>query len=213
MRLSEQFGLEDSIQSESAVSQKAINSMLDRRATKDAILCILCIYANFGRRGCCLTVREFRFSCRLRVRWSDCDAQGIVFNGMYMSFVEVAQVAYFRNLGIRLYDPEGRKHFDTATVKATLEYVSPAFVDDLLEVRWRIASIGNTSLTSEAEIFEADTGRLVMRAEVVNVDFDAEAVASRRVPDDMRKLIETYEATGVVIPLDDLPGLAGLARV
>ena len=159
-----------------------------------------------------MTAGDFRFSCRLRVRWSDCDAQGIVFNGMYLSFIEVAQAAYFRNLGIRLYDEEGRRHFDTATVKATLEYVSPARGDDLIEVHWRVAEIGNSSLTTLSQITNAQTGQPILRAEVINVNFDSESVASRRVPDGLRNLIETYESTGRVIPLDQLSDLSGLAR-
>ena len=78
-----------------------------------------------------IEMKDFRFKCRIRVRWAECDAQGIVFNGAYFSYLEVAMAAYYRNLGIALYDPEGRRHFDTATVKATLEYISPALVDDI----------------------------------------------------------------------------------
>ena len=156
---------------------------------------------------------DFRFNCDLRVRWADCDAQGIVFNGGYFEFLEVAQAEYFRNLGFILYDSDGRRHFDTATVKATLEYLSPARVDDVLEVRWKVERVGNSSLTTRSEIYNALTGTLLLRAEVVYVDFDSAAAVSRNVPDDMRALIETFEETGVVIPLDDLPGLEGLARV
>ncbi len=159
-----------------------------------------------------MTDEKFRFSCELRVRWSDCDVQGIVVNGVYLSFIEVAQSAYFRNLGISLYDPESRRHFDTATVKATLEYLSPARLDDLLTIRWRVARIGTSSMTTRAEIRQARADRLLMRAEIVNVNFDSVATAARPVPPDMRKLIETYEATGEIIDLDDLPGLDRLAR-
>ena len=47
---------------------------------------------------------EFRFHHSLRVRWFECDAQGIVFNNAYLSFVEIAMVEYYRNLGLRLYN-------------------------------------------------------------------------------------------------------------
>lgn len=153
---------------------------------------------------------DFRFSCRIRVRWSDCDAQGIVFNGAYFSLLEVAQAAYFRNLGFALYDESGRRHFDTATVKATLEYLSPARVDDVVDVFWRVGRIGNTSLVTRSEMRDSATGESLLRAEIIYVNFDSDAVEARRVPDDMRRLIETYEATGEVIPLTDLPELSGL---
>ena len=120
-------------------------------------------------------VKDFRFRCRLRVRWAECDAQGIVFNGAYFSYLEVAMAAYYRNLGIALYDPEGRRHFDTATVKATLEYVSPALVDDLIDIHWRVERIGNSSITTLAEIYNSRSGALVLRAEVIHVDYDSDA--------------------------------------
>ncbi len=156
--------------------------------------------------------RDFRFSCVVRVRLSECDVQGIVFNGVYLDYIEVAQAEYFRNLGFALYDPDGRRHFDTATVKATLEYLSPARVDDLMDIYWKVERIGNTSLTTRCEINNRLTGDVLLRAEVIYVDFDSDAGVSRRVPDDMRTLIETYENTGQIISLDDLAGLAGLAR-
>lgn len=160
-----------------------------------------------------MTGDEFRFRCRIRVRWAECDAQGIVFNGAYFSYLEVAMAAYYRNLGIALYDPEGRRHFDTATVKATLEYISPALVDDVLDAYWRVERIGNSSITTRAEFYNSQSGDLVLKAEVIHVDFDSDAGTSRPVPDDMRRLIETYESTGEVISLDKLPGLEGVGRV
>ena len=155
---------------------------------------------------------DFRFFCVERVRWSDCDAQGIVFNGAYFNYLEVAQAEYFRNLGFILYHPDGRRHFDTATVKATLEYLSPARVDDLIDIRWKVERIGNSSLTTRSEIYSRASGDLLLRAEIIYVDFDSDAGVSRRVPDDLRTLIETYENTGEVIPLDRLPQLTGLVR-
>ena len=52
----------------------------------------------------------------------------------------------------------------------------------------------------------------MLKAEVIHVDYDSDAGTSRPVPDDLRRLIETYESSGEVIPLDELPGLAGVAR-
>ena len=64
--------------------------------------------------------KDFRFKYRLRVRWGECDAQGIVFNAQYMNYIEVGQAEYFRNLGMPHYSEEIRRRFDLATVKATL---------------------------------------------------------------------------------------------
>ena len=154
---------------------------------------------------------DFKFATRIRVRWSECDAQGIVFNGVYMDYLEVVQGEYYRNLGFRLYDPEGRRTFDTATVKATLEYRSPARVDENLDVHMRVARIGTSSLTARYEIYGKVGGMLVLEAEIVAVNYDSESGSSRRVPDGLRAAIDMFEATGVAPPLKDYPDLSGLA--
>ena len=143
---------------------------------------------------------DFRFSCELRVRWGECDAQGIVFNAQYMNFIEVAQAEYFRNLGIRLYDADSRRCFDLATVKATLEYMAPARVDDMLEIYIGVARIGNSSLTLKAEMYLADGAQPIHRAEAVYVNYDAELGKARAVPDDARRLIADFERSGDVNP-------------
>ena len=132
----------------------------------------------------------------MRVRWSEGDAQGIVYNARYFDYIEVAQAEYFRNLGIRLYDDESRKHFDTATVKATLEFKAPARVDDVLEVHTRVSAIGSSSLTMVSELYRQCSDELLMRAEMVYVNYDSDAGVSRAVPDDLRELIEGFERTG-----------------
>lgn len=141
---------------------------------------------------------DFRFSCELRVRWGECDAQGIVFNAQYMNFIEVAQAEYFRNLGMRLYDTDSRRCFDLATVKATLEYMAPARVDDMLEIYIGVARIGNSSLTLRAEMYLADGAQPIHRAEAIYVNYDAELGKARAVPDDARRLITDFERSGEV---------------
>ena len=153
---------------------------------------------------------DFRFSMNLRVRWSECDAQGIVFNGAYQNYLEVAQAEYYRNLGIRLYGEISRKHFDTATVKITLEFIAPAKIDDVLTIHCRVDRIGNTSMDVVYEIFMDGTDDLVHRAKVVQVNYNADSESARRVPDGLRTIIETFESTGVVRPLADFHDLRGL---
>ena len=63
---------------------------------------------------------DFKFHASLRVRWMECDAQGIVYNGSYMDYLEVGQAEYYRNLGFSIYKIAERGYFDTAVVKVTL---------------------------------------------------------------------------------------------
>ena len=88
-----------------------------------------------------MSKEEFRFHLSLRVRWAECDLQGIVYDACYVTYLGVAQVEYFRNLVILIYDEKQRISFDTATVKATLEFKAPAKLDD---VRTRINQFEET---------------------------------------------------------------------
>ena len=157
-----------------------------------------------------MAIEEFKFHFNLRVRWSECDAQGIVFNGRYLDYLEVAQSEYYRNLGFRLYDARGRRYFDTASVKATLEFKAPARVDQLLDVYTRISSIGNTSIVMRSEIYRSGSTDLLLKGEIVYADYDAEAGTSRRVPEDIRDLVGHFEETGEVLPIEQFPNLAPL---
>ena len=123
---------------------------------------------------------EFHNHVALRVRWSECDAQGIIYYGRYMDYVEIGLAEYFRNLGHRLYDETQRAYFDTATVKITMEYRAPVRVDEMLEVYTRVSRIGTTSLVTETEIYREGEEELLTRAETVYVDFDSASGAPGR---------------------------------
>lgn len=151
---------------------------------------------------------DFNFHTPVRVRWMECDAQGIVFNGAYMGYLEVAQSEYFRNLGFGIYRIAQIGYFDFAVVKTTLEYKSPARIDEMIEVYVRVSKFGNTSMTLNMEIYHPDSERLLTKMEAVYVGYDAPTETTRRVPDDIRQLVNHFEQTGEVLPIDNFPELA-----
>jgi acyl-CoA thioester hydrolase len=151
---------------------------------------------------------DFNFHTPVRVRWMECDAQGIVFNGAYMGYLEVAQSEYFRNLGFGIYRIAQIGYFDFAVVKTTLEYKSPARIDEMIEVCVRVSKFGNTSMTLNMEIFHPDSERLLTKMEAVYVGYDASTETTRRVPDDIRQLVNHFEQTGEVLPIENFPELA-----
>ena len=154
---------------------------------------------------------DFKFSTPVRVRWMECDAQGIVFNGAYMGYLEIAQAEYFRNLGFSIYRIAQNGYFDSAVVKADMEFRAPARVDEMLELFARVARIGNTSITLLVEIYAAGSERLLTNIEAVYVGFYAESETTRRVPDAIRSLVDHFEATGETLDLADFPALAEAA--
>ncbi len=141
----------------------------------------------------------------------ECDAQGIAFNGAYMGYLEIAQAEYFPHLGFSIHKVAQRGYFDSAVVKATLEFKAPARVDDVLELHVRVSAIGNTSITLEVEIYPQGSDKLLTTMQGIYVGFYPESGTTRLVPQEIRALVDHFEATGEVLPLERFPKLAEAA--
>lgn len=87
-----------------------------------------------------LDVGGFRFFHPLRVRWNECDAQGIVFNVNYFLYYDIAIFEYTRALG---YSRDDMPEFVTARAEA--DFKASAVFDDELQVGVRCAKLGNKS--------------------------------------------------------------------
>ncbi len=154
---------------------------------------------------------DYRFGIDVRVRWQECDAQGIAFNGSYLGWLEIAQAEYFRNLGFSIYRVAAAGYFDSAVAKVTIEYKAPVRVDEMLNLRARVARIGNTSLALEVGIFvegSSPDDTALTTIEAVYVGFHADTGQTRRVPDSIRELVDGWETAGEILPLASFPELA-----
>ena len=151
---------------------------------------------------------DFRFKTSVRVRWMECDAQGIVYNGAYLGYLEIVQAEYYRNLGFAIYIIPKSGYFDFAVVKSTLEFKAPARLDEIIDLHIRVSKIGNTSLTLNMEIYPEDSDRLLTSIEAIYVGYDSVTETSKRVPNDIRQLVTHFEETGEVLPMEQFPDLA-----
>jgi acyl-CoA thioester hydrolase len=138
-----------------------------------------------------MQVADFKLIHRLRVRWAEVDRQGIVFNGHYLTFFDVAVTEYWRTIGVRYPEDIVAQGSDIFAVKAVLEYHSPALYDDLLDVCARVSKIGRSSMQFELAIFRGDE-RLVS-GELIYVNADPGTRKSLSVPDFLRQAIGEFE--------------------
>jgi acyl-CoA thioester hydrolase len=145
-----------------------------------------------------LSKLDFKFKHTLRVRWKECDIQGIAYYGSYIDFIDVAQAEYFRNLGILTHQANDRKVFDLAAVKVTLEYKSPARIDELIDIFLKVEKIGRTSIDKRSEIYRSGTDELLCSGQSVSVNFDSELGKSRDVPAEIRAIIDKFESTDTI---------------
>ena len=89
-----------------------------------------------------MKLQDFRFFEPLRVRWSEIDAQQVVFNAHYQSYFDVAVGGYWRALALPYVETMAQMGGDLFVRKATLEYLGSARYDELLQVGVRCERIG-----------------------------------------------------------------------
>ena len=135
---------------------------------------------------------HFTFCHELRVRWAEVDKQGVVFNGNYFLYFDVAITEYWRAIGIDY--PDGIvKVFgtDLYAVKATAEYHGSAEFDDVLAVYGRTARFGRSSMQFLLEIWRGNEH--LVSGELIYVNAEPSTKKSTPLPDLLRQKITAYE--------------------
>lgn len=126
-----------------------------------------------------------------RVRYSEIDAQGIVFNAHYLTYYDVTITEYLRALA---YDYDGmvvRTGLDFHLVKATVEYRQPIMKDAEIEVGIACARIGTSSLTWTLAIFMKGSSDVLATGEIVWVCAKVGTHKSHPVPDALKRLLSS----------------------
>ena len=125
------------------------------------------------------------FRLRFRVRYSECDAQGIVFNARWGDYIDLAVAEYTRAI---FFACAGGADYEWRLRKQTIEWRSPARYDDVLEVAVATKAVGTSSFTIDFRISRGDT--LLAVAETVYVFVDNAANLKRPIPDAARAALE-----------------------
>ena len=134
---------------------------------------------------------DFRLFHRLRVRWSEIDMQGIVFNAHYLMYFDTAIGDYWRALALPYAPSMVALGGELYARKATLEFHASARLDDVLDVALRCARVGTTSMTFAGALFRGD--EVLAEVEMVYVFADTATQRPRPVPDALRMLFKRYE--------------------
>jgi len=99
------------------------------------------------------TRSDFSYFHQLRVRFSEIDYQGIVFNAHYLTYFDAAITEYLRGIDGSAIWFKQQFDLDFHLVKASAEYFRPVGLDALLDIGVRVGKIGNSSITWQPAIF------------------------------------------------------------
>ena len=88
----------------------------------------------------------------VRVRYPETDPMGYLHHSVHLVYFEMARTELLRRHGISYADLE-KEGFLLAVAKADVEYLAPAYYDDLLLVEARLKSAGFVRLVHEYKIW------------------------------------------------------------
>lgn len=127
-----------------------------------------------------------------KVRYSDTDAQGHVFNANYLVYFDDAITDYFDALGIAPAEIERRGHL-LVVARAECDFRSSGELGESLVTGVRVGRLGNTSLTFELRIEVEGSGRLVAEGREVYVLLDRATGRPAPVPEYLRQAVARLE--------------------
>ncbi len=120
----------------------------------------------------------------LRVRYAECDLQGVAFNSHYLVYFDTSLAELWRGAfgGYRTVLDRG---LDVVVAEAQLRFRAPARFDELLTLEMSVTRLGDTSITSAHRISrEAD---LIVEGRMRHVLVDLSTLTKTPIPDWIRE--------------------------
>jgi acyl-CoA thioester hydrolase len=130
------------------------------------------------------------FRHRLRVRYNECDPQGVVFNANYLTYFDITITELWRELGGYQQMVDGG--VDVVVAEARVRYLGPLRFDDEFEVLATVARLGETSVTTDLRVDH--DGDPVAEGELRHVFVGSGGGKTAPIPGPIRSGLERYHA-------------------
>ena len=101
-----------------------------------------------------------------RVYYEDTDAGGVVFYANYLKFIERGRTEYLRDLGFDQGKITKEKDIVFVVKSLSADYLSPAYLDDVIQVQTNIKLTKNASLVFTQKILNLEKNTVLFNAEV-----------------------------------------------
>jgi acyl-CoA thioester hydrolase len=128
----------------------------------------------------------------LRVRYGECDPQGIVFNANYLLYFDVAFTELWR-AAVGPWQEMVQRGVDAVVAEAGLRFRAPARYDDVLALEASVVDLGRTSLTTQIDVVR--DGQTLVEGRLRHVFVDAQSWDKTAIPDWVREGLHPYVVT------------------
>lgn len=126
----------------------------------------------------------------LRVRYGECDPQGVVFNANYLAYVDVALTEFWRD-AVGGWHEMLEQGLDMVVAESRLRFRAPARFDEVIALVLRIERMGTTSISFAVDINGSD-GTLLVEAETRHVLVRAGTQEKTAIPPGVREALAPY---------------------
>jgi len=119
---------------------------------------------------------------KVRIYYHDTDCGGVVYYANYLKYLEEARSEYFEERGLIIRDML-KAGIGFVVARQEIDYKSPAFYGDTLEVKTRVTETSLTRVNFEYDIVKG-SGSLVASAKTVVVFVD-NTLKPKRIPENI----------------------------
>ena len=139
----------------------------------------------------------------LRVRFAECDPQGIVFNSRYLEYFDVALTELWREAFGNYDEVMKELGVELVVAEARISYLSSLRFDDVFEMRLTITRLGTTSTT--IEIVVVRDGETIAEGEMRHVFVGWGTSVKAEIPTSVRSALAPWTADGAAQRVADSP--------
>ena len=132
-----------------------------------------------------------RFTHPLRVRFAECDPQGVVFNAHYLAYLDVGMTELWR-AAFGSYQAMLDRGIDMVVVESRLSFHAPARFDDELRLEIAVSRLGSTSISTDHRVVRG--GDLIAQADLHHVFVDRQTLGKTEIPDWLRTPLSRWLA-------------------
>jgi acyl-CoA thioester hydrolase len=134
---------------------------------------------------------EFRH--RLRVRFDECDPQGVVFYANYLVYFDVAMTELWR-AAFGSYAGLIDDGVDAMVAEVSVRYRGSARFDEEIDLVATVVRIGTTSSVTRIGVERASDGRRLVEGELRHVFVDTTSYEKTEIPAHVRTGLERFAA-------------------
>jgi acyl-CoA thioester hydrolase len=129
------------------------------------------------------------FTHRVRVRYYECDPQGVVWNANFLNYLDVAHTELTREL-LGSYSALVEAGIEVVIAEVRFRFLGPARFDDELDVDLDLTRLGTTAMTMRA-IVRRD-GSVLSEGEARYVYVKSGSGKKTPIPDEVRSAFQPY---------------------